>query len=212
MYGPEEFARDFAVSRETIDRFRAYESTLRAWQAKMNLVAPSTIADVWRRHLADSAQLFDLAPDWWRWADLGSGAGFPGLVIAILAANQEDREVHLVESNSRKCAFLGDVARRTGAKVVIHDARVETVAAKIGAVDVVSARALAPLSSLLALAEPFFGSETVGLFPKGRDALEEIAQAQGVRRFQWKTVPSRTDSEGQIVKIWAIHSNGDERQ
>ncbi len=203
-YGPYEFARDFRVSRETLERFRLYEALLRKWQRAVNLVAPSTLDDIWRRHFADSAQVAELAPDAKKWVDLGSGAGFPGLVIAIMSANQDDREVHLVESNSRKCAFLSDVVRQTGVKVVVHDSRIDAAAAKIGVADVVSARALAPLASLLALSQPFFVRETVGLFLKGREALEEIAEAQKLWRFQWKTLPSRTDSQGQIIKIWNL--------
>ncbi|MBC8049718.1 MAG: class I SAM-dependent methyltransferase, partial [Chitinophagales bacterium] len=132
--------------------------------------------------------------------------GFPGLVIAIMTANQDDREVHLVESNSKKCAFLFDVARQTGVKVVVHNCRIEVATAKIGIVDVVSARAVAPLSSLLALSQTFFVRETAGLFPKGRDALVEVAEAEKQWRFQWKTSASRTDSQGQIIKIWNLES------
>ncbi len=203
-YGPDAFARDFRVSRETLERLKLYEALLQKWQRAVNLVAPSTLDDVWRRHFADSAQVAELAPDAKKWVDLGSGAGFPGLVIAMMTANHDDRKVHLVESNSRKCAFLSDVARQTGVQVVVHDSRSDAAAASIGVADVVSARALAPLPSLLALSQPFFVRETVGLFLKGREALEEIAEAEKLWRFRWKTSPSRTDSQGQIIKIWDL--------
>ncbi|MDZ4791988.1 MAG: 16S rRNA (guanine(527)-N(7))-methyltransferase RsmG [Hyphomicrobiales bacterium] len=205
-YGPDDFARDFGVSRETLERLKLYEALLRKWQQAVNLVAPSTLDDVWRRHFADSAQVAELAPDAKKWVDLGSGAGFPGLVIAIMTANQDYREVHLVESNSKKCAFLFDVARQTGARAVVHDCRIEVATAKIGIMDVVSARAVAPLSSLLALSQSFFVRETAGLFLKGRDALVEVAEAEKQWRFQWKTSASRTDSQGQIIKIWNLES------
>jgi 16S rRNA (guanine527-N7)-methyltransferase len=200
-YGPAQFARDFGVSRETLERLELYETLLRQWQKAVNLAAPSSLGHVWRRHFADSAQLLALAPPFRRWVDIGSGGGFPGLVIAILAANHEDREIGLVESNSRKCAFLAEVARRTGTKAIVHNDRIESAAAKIGAVDVVSARALAPLAGLLGLAHPYFAQNTVGLFLKGREWSNEIEAARENWSFQWKTTPSMTDSGGQIVEI-----------
>ncbi len=201
VYGREQFARDFGVSRETLDKFDLYHTLLLQWQKAVNLVAPSTLGEIWLRHFADSAQLLALAPDAKRWADLGSGAGFPGMVIAILMANQEDRSVHLFESNGRKCAFLAEVARKTAVRVRIHEGRIEATAARAGPFDVVCARALAPLSDLLALAGPLLGEGSLALFLKGREAAEEIRQAEAVWSFRWKTHASRTDSHGQIVEI-----------
>ncbi len=200
-YGPEDFVRDFDVSRETLERLKLYESLLRQWQKAVNLVSPSTLDVVWLRHFADSAQLVSFLGTAKVIADLGSGGGFPGLVIAILLANHDDRRVHLLDSNSRKCAFLSEVVRRTGVKAVVHEGRIEESAAKIGKVDAVTARALAPLAQLLAFSQPFFRSETMGVFLKGREAAAELAEAERLWSFQWKTVPSRTDSHGQIVEI-----------
>ncbi len=200
-YGREQFAREFAVSRETLDRLELYESLLLQWQKAVNLVAPSTLGDIWLRHFADSAQLIPLAPKAKTWADLGSGGGFPGMVIAILTANQEDRSVYLFESNGRKCAFLAEVARRTGVGTVIREGRIEASARELPSIDVVTARALAPMSQLLALAEPLIGAQTRGLFLKGREAGAEIEEAEKAWSFQWKTHASRTDSHGQIVEI-----------
>jgi 16S rRNA (guanine527-N7)-methyltransferase len=201
-YTHEQFASDFTVSHETLEKLQAFEAILRHWQAiPTNLVSATTLPDLWRRHFADSAQLLALAPNFKTWADLGSGAGFPGLVIAILSANHHDRCVHLVESNGRKCAFLSEAVRETGVNVTIHNVRIEDAADQIGPVDVVSARALAPLVKLLGLARPFICKGALGVFPKGRDAAQEIAEAQKRWKFRWKTTPSRTDSQGQIIEI-----------
>ncbi|MDX2263349.1 MAG: 16S rRNA (guanine(527)-N(7))-methyltransferase RsmG [Hyphomicrobiales bacterium] len=209
QYGPREFARDFSVSRETLERFEQYAALLGRWGKAVNLIGPATASDIWRRHFADSAQLLALAPSFRTWVDLGSGAGFPGLVIAILTANQEDRAVHLVESNARKCAFLSDVARRTGVEVRVHDKRVADATREIGVADVVSARALAPLPDLLGHAVGFMRDGGFGLFPKGRDAQKEIEDARRDWAFQWKTSPSRTDSEAQIIKVWSLEAKRD---
>jgi 16S rRNA (guanine527-N7)-methyltransferase len=197
-----DFARAFAVSHETLERLETYAGLLRQWQKAVNLVAPSTLDEVWQRHFADSAQLVGLAPMARNWLDLGSGAGFPGLVIAILCANHQNCSVQLVESNSRKCAFLGEVARRTGVPARVHEGRIEDVArgGQIGEVDVVTARALAPLDRLIALAEGFFSDQTVGLFLKGRDASREIEEASARGGFSFQAHPSRVHGEGSIIE------------
>ena len=123
---PEDFARAFGVSRETLERLETYEALLKQWQKTINLVAPSTLSDIWHRHFADSAQLLALAPPGAeRWLDLGSGAGFPGLVLAILLAERGHGRVTLIESDTRKAAFLGEVARRVGVAVDILGTRIE---------------------------------------------------------------------------------------
>lgn len=201
--GPDDFARAFAVPRETVDKLALYAELLTTWQRAVNLVAPSTLDQIWHRHFADSAQLLPRAPDAEVWVDLGSGAGFPGVVIAILATNQDNRIVHLIESNGRKCAFLSEVIRRTQAPAVVHEGRIEDIArgGRIGLADVVTARALAPLKSLLGLSCAFFGENTLGLFLKGRDAEQEIREAGRRWRFEYECVPSRTSGEGRIVEI-----------
>jgi 16S rRNA (guanine527-N7)-methyltransferase len=203
------FASHFPVSRETIDKLLAYEALLRQWQKTINLVAPSTLDVVWSRHFADSAQLLALAPaNAKRWLDIGSGAGFPGLVLAVMLADREGARMALVESDSRKAAFLGEVARRTGAPVDIRPERIEKAAtqAKVGPVDVITARALAPLPRLLELAAPAFSDHTVGLFLKGREVDAEIAAAQERWAFDATLQPSVTDTSGRIVVVRALQA------
>jgi 16S rRNA (guanine527-N7)-methyltransferase len=198
----EDFAAAFSVSRETLAQLKTYETLLFQWQKVKNLVAPGTLPELWERHFADSAQLPALAPDARNWLDLGSGAGFPGLVIAIMMANHHNRSVHLVESNSRKCAFLQEVARQTGLSVAIHEGRIEDVArgGRVGDIDVVTARALAPLDRLLGLAESFFSEQTIGLFLKGREAAREVEEARGHPHFSFRSIPSRVHGEGRIIE------------
>jgi 16S rRNA (guanine527-N7)-methyltransferase len=201
---PEEFARAFSVSHETLEKLILYERLLVQWQKAVNLIAPATLPQIWQRHFADSAQLLRYAPPGPKtWVDLGSGGGFPGLVIAILLANQRDSRVHLIESNSRKCAFLSEVARQTRAPAVVHNARIADAYASnaIPEADVISARALAPLDALLDLAQPFFRDASAGLFLKGREAEDEIADARKRWTFEVETHPSVTDAQGKILKI-----------
>ena len=201
--GPEDFARAFNVSRETIDQLKIYAALLAQWQPRINLVANTTLPEVWHRHIADSAQLAALAPERpHTWLDLGSGAGFPGLVIAIMLAPVGTR-VTLVESDRRKSAFLAEVARKTGISVEIHTARIEQIAtqAMLPPVDVVSARALAPLVRLISLSLPFFRDDTVGVFPKGRGAESEIEEACAAWSLDVETIPSLTDEAARIVLV-----------
>jgi len=205
----EDFARAFAVSRETIDKLSTFEALLRQWQKTINLVAPSTLDRVWSRHFADSAQLLALAPsDARRWLDLGSGSGFPGLVLGIMLADRDGARMTLVESDTRKAAFLSEVARRTGAPVDIRPERIEKVATqtKLGQVDVVTARALAPLPRLLELAAPAFADATLGLFLKGREAEAEVDAAKERWTFESTLQPSLTDAGGRIVVIRALEA------
>ena len=155
----EQFAAEFEVSRETLERFECYEELLRAWQRAVNLVAPRTLDVVWSRHFGDCAQLFAYFPEKARRiVDLGSGAGFPGLVLAILAEENGQHDFVLVEADARKAAFLRDVASKLGLVVEIVSARIEKAETQfmIGKADVVTARALAPLDRLLVLARPYF--------------------------------------------------------
>ncbi|MBN2205327.1 MAG: 16S rRNA (guanine(527)-N(7))-methyltransferase RsmG [Thermoleophilia bacterium] len=206
----EDFARAFDVSRETLVKLQTYADLLAQWQKTINLVAPSTLPDVWSRHFADSAQLLALAPPHARrWLDLGSGAGFPGLVLALMLAPRDGARVALIESDTRKAAFLAEVARRTGAPVDIYPLRIEQSAtqAKLGAIDVITARALAPLPRLLELAAPYFSTGTVGLFLKGREAHTEVEAARATWDFTSTLEPSLTDSSGRIVVIHALKAN-----
>ena len=201
--GPEDFAEVFKVPRETIHRLVRYADLLAQWQKSKNLVAPSTLPVLWSRHFADSAQLSGLAPEARLWLDLGSGAGFPGLVIAILQAWRPDFRMHLVESNRKKCAFLAEVVRATSAPVDIHAMRIEDLAESGDTLrpDVVSARALAPLPRLFELAVPFFGPQTRGLFLKGREAESEIAEALTRFDFGFRLHPSLTSRDSHVVEV-----------
>jgi 16S rRNA (guanine527-N7)-methyltransferase len=204
--GPQEFAEAFKVPRETIHRLIRYAEVLTDWQKRTNLVGPSTLPALWSRHFADSAQLCGLAPNARLWLDLGSGAGFPGLVIAIIQAGTPDFHMHLVESNRKKCAFLGEVARETEAPVDIHAMRIEELAESDQSLrpDVVSARALAPLPRLFELAAPFFGERTKGLFPKGREAEAELAAARKDWEFDFRLHPSLTAENSHIVGVTGL--------
>ncbi|MCV0368496.1 MAG: 16S rRNA (guanine(527)-N(7))-methyltransferase RsmG [Filomicrobium sp.] len=206
--GPEEFIEYFDISRETLELLDSYANTLQHWQKTINLVAPSTLDSVWQRHFADSAQLLKLAPEnVTSWVDLGSGAGFPGLVIAILIHGKRGAEagsiVRLIESDARKAAFLGEIARRTSVAVDIVPRRIElsSTQANFEPVEVVTARALAPLERLLGLAYRFFNDGTIGLFPKGRDVEREIEAARKDWQFDVRLEQSLTDPEGRIAVI-----------
>ncbi len=203
--GPEDFARAFDVSRETVERLTLYERLLRQWQKAVNLVAPGTLGEVWHRHFADSAQLLaQMPPATQSWIDLGSGGGFPGLVMAILLAERQNGpRVTLVESDTRKCAFLREVARAAGIAVDILSTRAEsaTIQVNLPLPRVVSARALAPLDRLLVLAAPLAPPGTTLLFGKGKGVEKELRAAELAWKFDVALVPSVTDKHGRIVVI-----------
>ncbi len=192
------------VSRETTEKLRLLETELRRWQAIKNLVGPGTLDDIWTRHIVDSLQLLGAAPNAKTWLDLGSGAGFPGLVLAI-AGQPQGLQVDLVESNSRKCAFLRHVARLTEAPATIHEARLETIIPQfVGRADIVSARALASLTKLVEWTEPLLKAGTTGLFPKGRDVDAELTEASRSWKLGTEILPSQTDSSARILRITSI--------
>jgi 16S rRNA (guanine527-N7)-methyltransferase len=193
------------VSRETAERLAEYAALLRAWNPKINLVSKQTLADLESRHFADSAQLLALAPpDATTWADLGSGGGFPGLVIAILAAEQRPAlRVTLVESDQRKAVFLRTVAQRTGVLVTVVADRIESVP-PLGT-DVLSARALAPLATLLDYAHRHLAPSGTALFPKGANWRAEVDEALERWRFRCENLSSATSPDGAILRIGEIH-------
>lgn len=203
----ESFLTATHVSRETIERLAIYESLLRKWQKSINLVSATTLPELWWRHMLDSAQLTDLAPPDARiWADLGSGGGFPGLVIAIILRESPGFSMHLVESDQRKCVFLREVARETGAPAEVHNQRIEAFSAESGLKpDIVSARALAPLGRLLDWAAPLFGPQTLGLFLKGQGAEVELTEARKRWIFEAEFSPSRSDPSGCVLKLRGLH-------
>ncbi len=190
------------VSRETEDRLTAYVDLLRRWQRIKNLVGASTLDTVWTRHIADSAQLVALAPDARAWVDLGSGAGFPGLVVAVLLRGRPDARVELIESNERKCAFLREAVRVTGAPARVHAGRIEAALPSVQQpVDIVTARALAPLPDLLALSKPLLDGGATGLFLTGDEPPPGLG---GDADYRITTVPSLTHTAGRIVSVRRI--------
>lgn len=204
--GARERLAAFEVSRETIAKLEVLVAELERWQAIKNLVGPSTLSQVWERHIADSLQLLDYTPDNARWLDLGSGAGFPGLVVAVAGA-ERGISVSLVESNDRKCAFLRHVARQTATRVTIHADRLERIVPDYrGRTDIVSARALAPLVSLLTWTAPLLKAGTTGLFPKGKEALAELTDAEKQWKFSAEILTSRTDSDARVLRITSLEN------
>jgi len=199
-YGPLDFSRDSGVARETLRLLTIYVDLLIEWNERVNLVAPSTLPDVWRRHVWDSAQLIPMIPRETKViVDIGSGAGFPGLVLAIMLGGPT---VHLIESTQKKCRFLEAVAAATGAPVKVHWTRAEEVTGFKA--DVVTARAVAPLDRLFPLAHPFFGPATVGLFLKGRSLNDELTGATKSWRLDATPIPSRSDPSGVVLRVTGL--------
>jgi 16S rRNA (guanine527-N7)-methyltransferase len=195
----EAFGDLLGVSRETLERLSVYLGLLRRWQPAINLVGPATLADPWRRHFLDCAQLAAHVPGAARSCiDVGSGGGFPGMVLALLGV----AGVHLIESDRRKAQFLREVARATGAVVTVHAERIERL--RPWPADVVTARALAPLPRLLELVEPFVSADTVCLFLKGGSVARELTEA----RISWHMVserlPSRSHPSGVILELRGV--------
>lgn len=195
----------FPVSRETQDRLDRFVETLLRWQDRLNLIANSTISEIWTRHIADSLQLLPLAPQARTWVDLGSGAGFPGLVIACVLADEAGTRVHLIESNGKKAAFLREAVRATGTPAIVHAIRAEKFGESCAEpVDAVTARALAPLKTLCDQAFPFISRGAIGLFPKGQDVDAELTDAAKYWRLEASKVPSRTSPKSSIVVIRSL--------
>jgi len=197
-FGPAEFQAASDVSRETLARLKLFVSLLEDWNARMNLVSAKSLAEVWKRHVWDSAQLFPLLrPDARSLVDLGSGAGFPGLVLAILLAGQA--RVVLYEAVAKKCRFLEEVAGRTGVTVEVRNSRIEEAAREV--FDVVTARACAPLDQLLSYAAPFQAKSTQCLFLKGQSVGAELTDAYKSWSMTVNQLPSRSDPSGVILDI-----------
>jgi 16S rRNA (guanine527-N7)-methyltransferase len=177
---------------------QAFLALLTEWNEKMNLVGPSALADFWPRHAWDSAQLLSLAPEALTWADLGAGAGFPGVILAILLKGRPGVEVHLVDSLAKRCRFLAEVVQALDLPAQVHNARAESLKLTV---DVATARALAPLSKLLEFAQPYLKRGAVGLFLKGQDAPAELATAREAWRFEATLIPSLSNPDGHIVEV-----------
>jgi 16S rRNA (guanine527-N7)-methyltransferase len=197
-FGPEDFATQANVSRETLARLKAYVGLLQDWNARHNLVSAKSLEDVWHRHVWDSAQLAPLVPQNAKTiADLGSGAGFPGLVLAELLRGRV--AVTLFESTRKKCDFLTAAAERMQLPVTIVNARIE--AGGLGRFDVVTARALAPLDKLLGYAQQLVDKRTVCLFLKGQSLGAELTEARKSWRMKALQHPSATDPSGVILEV-----------
>jgi len=190
-------ARVGASARQMAD-MQAFRDLLIDWNGRMNLVGPSALGEFWRRHALDSAQLRDIAPEARVWADLGAGAGFPGLVLAILLRDQPGSHVHLIESMAKRCRFLQAVVDQLALPATVHNARGEDL---VLAVDVVAARACAPMVRLLGYAWPYLRAGATGLFLKGQDVGSELQAAAKYWKFDADLIPSISYSEGRVVQL-----------
>jgi len=197
-------AEDLNVSRETFEALRVYADLLEKWNPKINLVSRASLSELWTRHIMDSAQLMSLAPNPCKtWVDLGSGGGFPGLVIAIMALESgSPKEVILIESDARKCAFLRTVIRETGAKATVMNQRIEKTD-PLNA-DVLTARALADLADLLGFADRHLAADGTALFPKGVQWEKELSDAQSLWNFNYRVDTSLTEVGPVILSVTGV--------
>lgn len=195
---PAGFARRAKATPRQIEDLTHFLGMLTEGNAVMNLVGPATIPDFWNRHAWDSAQLFRLAPEALTWADLGAGAGFPGLVLAILGKGRDGFHVHLVESMAKRCRFLSQVVGELDLPATVHNERAENLSL---AVDIVTARACAPLHRLLGYARPYLLAGAQGLFLKGQDVVADMSEAARYWEYEADVVPSLSDERGRIVRV-----------
>lgn len=189
------------VSRETFDKLIAFETVFRKWAQRINLVAPSTLDDAWERHILDSAQVVRLGGEAKSWLDIGSGGGFPGLIIASMITERAGASIDLVESNRKKAGFLQAVVGELHLPARVHAKRIEDVHGVVRSPEILSARALAPLPLLLELSAPWLQAGTTALFHKGRDYRQEIEDSAHQWGFDLVEHPSLTDAQGVILEI-----------
>lgn len=209
-YGFAELQQEFALSPEITGKLHIYADMLNRWQPRINLVSRNSLLDLWHRHFRDSAQIAvfmeDIkdVPD--IWLDVGSGAGFPGLVLAMMRSDRHNIPVHLIESDQRKAIFLREVIRATNAPALVHNQRVERLEKQdfAGAARLITARALAPLQEILDLTEKLGGANTKFLLLKGQDVDRELTLASKYRKMRFTKHPSRTDSEGVVLEITEV--------
>ena len=192
------FAQRVGATPAQLADFERLHAMLADWNSQLNLVSDASLGEFWPRHAFDSAQLRQVAPGARTWVDIGAGAGFPGLVLAILLKGEAGAKVDLVESVAKKCRFLAAVVEALELPAEVHNHRAETLSLQA---DVVTARAVATLVRLLDFAKPYLDRGAVGLFPKGRNADVEIAEARRVWRFTCNVIASRSDPEGRILKV-----------
>lgn len=186
------------VSDRQLADLARYQELLATWNAVMNLVGPATLATYWTRHALDSSQLLDLAPGAKIWADLGAGAGLPGVVLAILLKDTPGATVHLVESMAKRCRFLSEVVTALDLPAQVHNARAEDLKLKV---EVVTARACAPMTRLLGFSQPYLQRGALGLFLKGQDVASELTEAEKAWTFEADLRPSQSDPRGRIVQV-----------
>ena len=192
------------VSRETFERLVAFQGVFEKWARRINLVSPSTFPEIWSRHVLDSAQLAPIRPDAKKWVDLGSGGGFPGLIMAFLLMDRAGASIDLIESNRKKAGFLQAVIGQFSLPARVHAKRIEDCRELIGEVDMVTARALAPLPLLLRLSEPWLKREAYGLFHKGRDYRTEVEESAKLWRFELIEHRSMIDPQSIVLEIGAL--------
>ena len=201
------------LKKADLDRLAAYEALVHKWSSVKNLVSASALKELWVRHLLDSAQVQRALPKVKLWADLGSGGGFPGLVTAILLAEDPQAHVHLVESDGRKCAFLRAVSRETGLRTTVHHARIEDVVGELTGIEAVSARALADMDQLVEWSFPLLEKGAIGVFLKGKGHRDELTNLTRDSRFNIDLRPSISQSDGAIVLVTKRDlSDGDSRE
>ena len=194
----ESFAKAAKATPAQMADLERFLALLTEWNGKMNLVGPATLPDFWNRHAWDSAQLLRLAPDARTWADLGAGAGFPGLMLAILKKGEPGFHIHLVESMAKRCRFLTEVVTALDLPATVVNERAENLSL---AVDIVTARACAPLHRLLGYARPYLTAGAQGLFLKGQDVVADMTEAARYWEYEADVVPSKSDSRGRIVRV-----------
>jgi 16S rRNA (guanine527-N7)-methyltransferase len=198
VFGAAEFQVETGATSAQMTDLNTFREALADWNTRMNLVGPSALPEFWRRHAYDSAQLLVLEPEALRWADLGAGAGFPGLVLAILLKGKAGAMVHLVESMAKRCRFLEAVVETLALPATVHHARAEDLDISV---DVVAARACAPLTKLFGYAQPYLRRGATGLFMKGQDVVAELESATKSWRFEAELIDSRSHTDGRIVRM-----------
>lgn len=203
-YGPKDLQRDLAVSRETCERLETHRALLEVWSKRINLIGPRELDDYWRRHALDCGQLVGASNGARRWIDMGSGAGFPGLVVACILAEAPapGTRVTLVETNAKKVAFLREAIRETGAPAEVLDASIDDVASLPIPYDVVTCRAFAPLPRIAKAAKPILDRGAMGLFLKGAEFRAELeAAAEQGWTLKVEALSSLSDPDGRILRI-----------
>jgi 16S rRNA (guanine527-N7)-methyltransferase len=204
-YGAEAFARDTGAGPQAMADLERFRAMVEETNKSLNLVGDSTLPQFWSRHALDSAQLLKLAPQAVTWADLGAGAGFPGVVLAVLLKGKPGARVHLIDSVSKRCRFLSQVVEALDLSARVHDARAEDLDLSV---DVVTARALAPMTRLFGFAWPYFKAGAQGFFLKGQSIDAELAEARKSWRFQAELLPSLSDPRGRVVHIRSLRRAG----